>query len=373
VLLAPALAALLALAPAADPRAELTAAQAREKAQAAAARLLADQERTLLDGLDEVEQGVASAERAWREAEARQAAAEQARERAAAAEAEAAARLGRRLGALRPRLLARARMGQAGPLSALLSAPTLGELVRRRFLLDRILSRDAGLVGEARAALAERERARAARAEEAGRSEAAAAEARERRVQARTLREERRALLSALRGARAFHERAAAEAAGQARRLAAFVATLPPPRAGGGRPAGSGFAALKGRLARPADGAVAVGFGKVVDPRFNTVTVQNGLDIAAPAGAPVHAVAPGRVVHAGWFKGYGNLVIVDHGDGFHSLVAHLASMRTAQGEDVEAGTVLGTVGDSGSLKGPYLYFELRQGGRPVDPAPWLGQ
>jgi len=116
---------------------------------------------------------------------------------------------------------------------------------------------------------------------------------------------------------------------------------------------------------------VAVAFGKVVDPRFNTVTVQNGLDLSAPAGAPVHAVAPGRVVHAGWFKGYGNLVIVDHGDGFHTLVAHLASMRTAQGEDVEAGTVLGTVGDSGSLKGPYLYFELRKGGKPVDPAPWL--
>jgi septal ring factor EnvC (AmiA/AmiB activator) len=77
------------------------------------------------------------------------------------------------------------------------------------------------------------------------------------------------------------------------------------------------------------------------------------------------------VVHAGWFKGYGNLVIVDHGGGYHSLVAHLAAMRTAQGEDVEAGSVLGTVGDSGSLKGAYLYFELREKGKPVDPAAWL--
>jgi hypothetical protein len=95
------------------------------------------------------------------------------------------------------------------------------------------------------------------------------------------------------------------------------------------------------------------------------------LDIEAPAGAAVRAVAPGRVVHAGWFKGYGNIVIVDHGEGYHTLVAHLASMRTAMGEDVPAGAVLGTVGDTGSLKGAYLYFELREKGRPVDPRPWL--
>jgi septal ring factor EnvC (AmiA/AmiB activator) len=72
-----------------------------------------------------------------------------------------------------------------------------------------------------------------------------------------------------------------------------------------------------------------------------------------------------------WFKGYGNLVIVDHGDGYHTLVAHLGAMRTAMGEEVEAGTVLGTVGDSGSWKGPFLYFEVREHGRPVDPRPWL--
>jgi len=110
-----------------------------------------------------------------------------------------------------------------------------------------------------------------------------------------------------------------------------------------------------------------------VNPRFNTVTVQNGLDISAAAGAPVRAVAAGRVVHAGWFKGYGNLVIVDHGDGYHTLVAHLASMTTAAGEDVEAGSLLGTVGDTGSMKGAYLYFEVREKGRPLDPAAWLAR
>jgi septal ring factor EnvC (AmiA/AmiB activator) len=366
-----ALAALLGLLLAADPRAQLGTLQARERAAAAAAALLADQERSVLDGLEAVELAATTARRELQRAEGEQAAAELALQRAAAAEAEAAGRLAARVEALRPRLAARARMGRSGELVALLSAPSLAELVKRRWLLGHVLERDARLVAEARVALADRELARAARAGEAARLAAATASARERREQATARQEEREALLAALRRARSFQERAAAEAAGQARRLAAFVATLPPPRAGGGK--GSGFAARRGKLPAPADGPVAVAFGKVVNPRFNTVTVQNGLDIEAPAGAPVHAVAPGRVVHAGWFKGYGNLVIVDHGGGYHTLVAHLATMRTAQGEDVEAGTVLGTVGDSGSLKGPYLYFELREKGRPVDPRPWLAE
>jgi septal ring factor EnvC (AmiA/AmiB activator) len=82
-------------------------------------------------------------------------------------------------------------------------------------------------------------------------------------------------------------------------------------------------------------------------------------------------VAPGRVVYAGWFRGYGNLVIVDHGEGYHTLAAHLASMSTAMGEEVGAGALLGTVGDTGSMRGPSLYFEVRERGRPVDPLAWL--
>jgi septal ring factor EnvC (AmiA/AmiB activator) len=237
--------------------------------------------------------------------------------------------------------------------------------------MERILSRDMALLGEARAAFDTRERARAERQLEADRIRVLAALVEERRGQAQARREERETLLAALRNARAFHERAAGEVSVQARKLAEFVATLPPPRAGLTGP--GGFAARRGKLPLPAPGPVAVGFGRVVNPKFNTVTVQNGIDVEAPAGAPVRAVAPGRVVHAGWFKGYGNLVIVDHGEGYHTLVAHLATMQTAMGEEVEAGAVLGTVGDSGSLKGPYLYFEIREKGRPVDPRPWLGR
>ncbi|WP_164010035.1 murein hydrolase activator EnvC family protein [Pyxidicoccus trucidator] len=136
-------------------------------------------------------------------------------------------------------------------------------------------------------------------------------------------------------------------------------------------PATHGFGALRGTLPRPVKGIVEVGFGKVVNPRFNTVTVQKGLDIRAPAGTPVQAVAEGIVAYAGSLRGYGNLLILDHGDGFHTLMAHLSTLTAELGAAVAAGDVVGEVGDTGSLKGAYLYFEVRRAGQAVDPALWL--
>jgi septal ring factor EnvC (AmiA/AmiB activator) len=135
-------------------------------------------------------------------------------------------------------------------------------------------------------------------------------------------------------------------------------------------PATSGFGALKGKLSLPVPGTIEVGFGRVINPRFNTVTVQKGVDIRAAAGTPVKAVAEGTVAYAGWLRGYGNLLIVDHGGGYHTLVAHLSEVGPQVGAHVTGGEVVGEVGDTGSLKGAYLYFELRRGGQAVDPATW---
>ena len=133
----------------------------------------------------------------------------------------------------------------------------------------------------------------------------------------------------------------------------------------------SGFRARKGKLPYPTTGIVEVGFGKIVNPRFNTVTVQKGIDIRAAEGSEVRSIGTGSVVFAGWLKGYGNLVIVDHGSNFHSLYAHLSNSQVDVGNEVEEGETIGQVGDTGSLKGSYLYFEIRKGGQAVDPLPWL--
>ncbi|MFO8056036.1 MAG: peptidoglycan DD-metalloendopeptidase family protein [bacterium] len=133
-----------------------------------------------------------------------------------------------------------------------------------------------------------------------------------------------------------------------------------------------GFASRRGSLCYPASGPIRVSFGKKVHPRFNTETMQNGVEIGASAGKPVKAVAPGVVRFAKWFRGYGNMVIVDHGNGFYTVYAHLADIRAGTGDEVKTGTVLGTVGDTGSMQGPSLYFEIRHHQDPVNPEDWLG-
>jgi septal ring factor EnvC (AmiA/AmiB activator) len=344
-------------------------ARARRKAEQAAARALAAKESSVLELLEQGQRARAAADQELAKAEAARGGAEAVVARAREDEAGAQAKLDAALARLRPRLAARARMGRLGGLRLLLASGSLSELAQRRYYLDRILARDAQLLQEARAGRDAREEARRAKEEHAARLAGLAEAAAARRAEASERAAEQRALLEAIRGEKALHERAAAEAAAQERGLAGLVASLAPsPPA---IRAAEGFGALRGQLPRPADGPVVAGFGQVVDARSNTVTNHPGVDIRAPRGAPVRAVAPGRVVHAGWFRGYGNLVIVDHGDGFHTLVAHLASLSAAVGEDVGAGSLLGTVGDTGSLRGDLVYFEVRERQRPVDPSLWL--
>ena len=130
------------------------------------------------------------------------------------------------------------------------------------------------------------------------------------------------------------------------------------------------IAAFRGTLRWPVVGPVRTTFGRHKHPKFETYTVQNGIEIAAPADTPVGAVHEGTVVFADHFRGYGLMVVVDHGDKHHTLYAHLAETRVVPGQRVAAGELVGTVGAT-SLGGPGLYFEVRREGRPQDPLEWL--
>jgi len=195
----------------------------------------------------------------------------------------------------------------------------------------------------------------------------------------------RRALLAKVQSERAYHDRMVGELSEATRRLEAFirdlqekqrraVAKVPPPSRPA-RPApgdaGPGFASLRGRLAWPADGRVVAEYGPQVNPRFGTKTFRNGIDIEAGEGSNIAAVFPGQVVYTGWFRGYGNLIIVDHGGEYYTVYAHAADIRVTEGDEVKQGQIIGTVGDTGSLQGPRLYFEVRHEGKPQDPTQWL--
>ena len=192
----------------------------------------------------------------------------------------------------------------------------------------------------------------------------------------------RRVILAKVRDERAYHERMVGELTEASHRLEAFIrelqakqrklARIPPPKGGIEAPA-IGFGALKGRLPWPTEGKIVTGFGAQVHPRFGTRTFRNGVDIEAAVGREVLAVHGGHVIYTGWFKGYGNLIIVDHGNEYYTLYAHIADIEAKEGDDVRQGQRIGTVGDTGSLAGPRLYFEVRYQGRPQDPEQWLRQ
>jgi septal ring factor EnvC (AmiA/AmiB activator) len=131
------------------------------------------------------------------------------------------------------------------------------------------------------------------------------------------------------------------------------------------------FTTLKGKLPWPTDGELSVRFGRQEHPKFKTVTFNKGIGIHAPLGQEILAVYDGTVVYADWFRGYGKLIILDHSQGFYTLYAHASDLFVPQGETVRAGQAIGRVGETGSLEGPQLYFELRYQGIPQDPLVWL--
>ena len=270
--------------------------------------------------------------------------------------------------------------GAALPLILTAEDPTTRMAVIRRLASIAIL--DARLIQEYRVSsdtLADRKGR-----EEVRQRELAVLRLEAKREQAEVDREagKRRSLLARVRDERAYHERMVGELTEASRKLEAFIrdlqakqrriAKIPPPRAPGDTPS-LGFAHLRGRLPWPTDGRIVSAFGPQVHPRFGTKTFRNGVDIEAGEGTDVAAVYPGLVAYTGWFKGYGNLIILDHGNEYYTLYAHVAEILVKEGEDVRQAQRIGTVGDTGSLAGPRLYFEVRYQGKPQDPEQWLRQ
>jgi murein hydrolase activator len=348
----------------------------------ALAQGLAAKETTLLGRLAELERQIELEGRALRAAQARLKVSSEKLARAERLVQEAEEGLQRATEALGPRLLARYKLGREGYLRFLLGSRSIGDILRRKRLYTALLASEIAAMQELRekaaVAAAARDERKGAQQELA---ESAAAEQEKRGSLEVRVAVQRRTLVG-VQQEKAAHQQAIRELEEAAKALGARLEELgkrQPPKeatrpAAGARAPEPPIKTVKGKLLFPVEaGRVEERFGRTVDKRFGTVTLQRGVDIRSPEGTPVHAVHGGAVVHSGWFKGYGNLVILDHGAGWFSLYAHLGSLDRAVGEEVRRGDALGTVGDTGSLKGYYLYFELRDGQTPLDPEKWLGR
>lgn len=185
------------------------------------------------------------------------------------------------------------------------------------------------------------------------------------------LRSNREALLSRERRAATTGREEVHALSDKAERLERLLATLASQSSGETADAAAGIRPWKGVLEWPAKGSIVETFGRHRHPKFDAWTVSNGIALAMPEGTPVHAVYAGRAVYAQWLAEYGNIVILDHGDGVFTLYAWLQSILAVPGTVVPAG---GTVGMSGTGPGradPGVYFEVRDHQRASDPVAWL--
>jgi len=149
------------------------------------------------------------------------------------------------------------------------------------------------------------------------------------------------------------------------RRLSQIILAKVQPYSGLVLPAGSG------QLMYPTIGPVTSNFGWRTHPILGTERFHAGIDFGADYGSLIYASARGRVIYADWYGGYGNSVIIDHGNGMTTLYAHCSELYVKDGDIVEKGQPISSVGSTGFSTGPHLHFELRANGEPIDPAAYL--
>jgi murein hydrolase activator len=181
---------------------------------------------------------------------------------------------------------------------------------------------------------------------------------------------EKTAFLKTLKEEKNLQRKALQELEEYSRELQSLVEKLPDAKkkfATSGIP----FTRMKGKLDFPINGTVISSFGRKEHPELNTFTFQKGIEIKAPKGTEIKAIHDGRVVFADWFKGYGHMIIIDHGESYYSLSAHASKLFKSVDDIVRSGDVIALVGDTNSMKGDCLYFEIRHHGTPQNPLVWL--
>lgn len=262
-----------------------------------------------------------------------------------------------------------------GILRLLFGAEDAVELRRRAHYVLTVITRDEAQAREfADLAVARQEAVKKAEAA----AQAAASLRAELEARRTTLESERMRRIGLLRdihrkqplALRALHERTDAQAAVSSSLTTTYTDSTPVVPAGDA----ASFRNQKGRLPRPVAGRLLRGFGAYLDPASGERTNNLGIDIAAAFGTPFRAVADGTVNRSGYVRGYGQVVMIQHGS-YTTLYAHANGLRVAQGQNVRAGDVLGLVGNTGLTEDDAyrLHFEVRYNGTPQDPAEWLSQ
>ncbi len=266
-------------------------------------------------------------------------------------------------GELFSRLTALYKMGRISPEMLLLSSRSYLDLLRIDKYLRTIIDSDARILETHRYQVVWKERYQEELIRNESQRQRSISGVEKKKEEVKKVREEKRALLKPIQNQKVVYQRVIGELENRAKELQGFIEKLKKEKAvfAYGKPKGE---PVKGKLIPPVQGKVISLFKE---------KGQNGIEIKAPVGTEIRAVLPGRVLYADWFKGFGNLVIIDHGDHIFTVSGYSSQVLKKEGDTVAQGEPIALVGSAGSLKGPCLYFEIRHNGKPEDPIQWIPQ
>ncbi|HKR65428.1 MAG TPA: peptidoglycan DD-metalloendopeptidase family protein, partial [Thermoanaerobaculia bacterium] len=278
-------------------------------------------------------------------------------------------RIARQKDDLRKRVVVLYRLGSLSYVRMLLSIDSDRNPLEAISMLSYLVSRDARLVSSFQATRQQLAVRTAQLVEKRDRLHRTRLVVEERRRAVATSYATKAALVARLRTTETGTAQQLAALEEKARRLQRLVDALS--RQKSGLEPATDIRAFQGALDWPVRGRVFEEFGRQRNPKFATYTINNGLKIEAAAGTQVRAVFQGTVLFSQWFKGYGNLIILDHGNRIFSLYGNLKGPSVAVGDRVATGQSIAGVGESEETNGGHLYFEVRQDNRPDDPRKWL--
>ena len=251
--------------------------------------------------------------------------------------------------------------GPVGYLDVLLDSTDFRDFVARSYLISRVVEQDLALYRQVAVERRQRQDVQASLVVHTEELSAAREQWTLRTEETSRLAAERRQLLNRVRLERREQEAAIRELEAESQRITEII------RQATQRGRGPVLTLRGGSLLRPLAGAISSGYGWRIHPIFGTREFHTGIDIAAPYGTPIQAAQDGAVIFNGWMRGYGMLVILDHGDGLTTTYSHLSTSLVRVGEHVARGAVIAKVGSTGWSTGPHLFFEVRSDGRPVNP------
>ena len=261
------------------------------------------------------------------------------------------------------RLIALYKMGRVPTEGLLLTSQSYLDLLRLDKYLRVIIDHDAHLVETYRYQVTLKERYQEELTQDQIQWQRNISEIEKKKKEITKVSGEKRELLKSIQNQKVVYQRLIGELEERAKGLQTFIAKLEKEKSllAYGKSKNEEF---KGKLTPPVQGKVISLFKE---------KGQNGIEIKAPMGAEIRAVLSGKVLYADWFKGFGNIVIIDHGDHTFTVSGYCSEVLKKPGDAVSQGEVIALVGSTGSLKGPCLYFEIRYHGKPQDPREWLSR